>query len=271
MKSDTSRMDIGTLINKMNSPKVWHEKPIFCFTSDIDWASEAVLKIFADKLQALPLKLTLFMTHPSVVIDEWAKKSAINLGIHPNFLPDSSHGSSYKSVIDTCMSIVPEARGFRSHRLFDVTDITHILKNEYDMLYVSNLGTVMQSHIYPMLHESGLVHFPIFFEDGTHLSNELDLNIFNYAHLLDSPGIKVISFHPMNFVFNSPSLSYMRNIKDSHSRSEYQNLSGTQISELRNCTQPGIGDTVLQIIDYVLNNHYQIMSMEEMYQMIVQE
>ncbi|HOY12804.1 MAG TPA: hypothetical protein PLY70_06670, partial [Saprospiraceae bacterium] len=92
-----------------------------------------------------------------------------------------------------------------------------------------------------------------------------------YAHLLDSPGIKVISFHPMNFVFNSPSLSYMRNIKDSHSRSEYQNLSETQISELRNSTQSGIGDTVLQIIDYVLTNQYPIMSMEEMYQMIVQE
>jgi len=216
---------IEKLLGNINSKHIWDEAPVFCFTSDIDWASEDVIKEYFKIINPLQIRPTLFVTHHSETIESYFKAGEVERGIHPNFLPNSSHGKTFKDIIETCIQFAPESYGFRSHRLFDVTDITHSLKNEYGYKYVSNMGTILQTDIKPVLHESGLIHFPIFFEDGTHLYNQLDLDFRKYLDLFISPGIKIISFHPMNFVFNSPNLSYMRQIKDSLSREEYNDIS----------------------------------------------
>jgi hypothetical protein len=149
-----------------------------------------------------------------------------------------------------------------------VTDITHLLKNEYNFKYVSNLGTILQTNIKPILHESGLIHIPIFFEDGTHLYNQLDLNFKKYLDLFITPGIKIISFHPMNFVFNSPNMTFMRQIKDSLTREEYNNISITTINNLKNKNE-GIGQTVIDIVKFVKENNYPIMSLNEIYNNLI--
>ena len=206
----------------------------------------------------------MFVTHESEIIELNYESGKIERGIHPNFLPNSSHGNSYYEIVAACVKFAPEAYGFRSHRLFDVTDITHLLKNDFSFKYVSNLGTILQGYIRPILHESGLVHIPIFFEDGTHLYNQLDLNFKKYVHLFNAPGIKIISFHPMNFVFNSPNMPFMRHIKDSLTREEYNNIKTEVINKLKN-PEMGIGKTVLDIVEYVKENRLPIMSLNEIY------
>ena len=69
----------------------------------------------------------------------------------------------------------------------------------------------------------------------------------------------------MNFVFNSPNMPYMRNIKDSISREEYNNISTATIQKLRNDKEKGIGDVILDIVDFVKSNNYDIMSLDEIY------
>ena len=256
------------LLNKIQAKQIWDEIPVFSFTSDIDWASEDVMKEYFNIVNSLEIKPTLFVTHYSEVIESNFKLGKIERGIHPNFLSDSSHGNSFKKIIETCIKFAPESYGFRSHRLFDVTDITHSLKNDYNYKYVSNLGTILQPHIKPILHESGLIHFPIFFEDGTHLYNQLDLDFTNYINLFTSPGIKIISFHPMNLVFNSPNMSFMRQIKDSLSREEYNIISTASIEKLRNKNE-GIGQTVIDIVKFVKKNNFPIFSLNELYNKVM--
>ena len=265
MKEETE-----SLLNKLKIKQIWDEKPVFCFTSDIDWASEDVMKEYFNIVNELNIKPTLFVTHQSDQIEANYKLGTIERGIHPNFLENSSHGNSFKEIIETCIEFAPESYGFRSHRLFDVTDITHLLKNDYNYKYVSNLGTILQDAIKPILHESGLIHIPIFFEDGTHLYNQLDLDFKKYLDLFTSPGIKIISFHPMNFVFNSPTMPFMRQLKDSLTRDEYNNISTQTIENKRN-RQAGIGKTVIEIAKFVKENNYPILSLNDIYQKIVNQ
>ena len=256
------------LIEKIHGTYIWNDMPVFCFTSDIDWASEAVMYEYFRIINAHEIKPTLFVTHESPLIESNFQSGNVERGIHPNFLPNSSHGNSFREIIETCIHFAPEAYGFRSHRAFEVTDITHLLKNDFGYKYVSHQISIFQPNVIPILHESGLINFPVFFEDGTHLYNKLELNIQEYLHYFTKPGIKVISFHPMNFIFNSPSLSYMRNIKDTLTRDEYQNISQFSIKQLRN-KDLGIRDTVIDIINFVKQNNYPIMSMNEIYQYLI--
>jgi hypothetical protein len=252
------------LLKKVNSDNIWDSEPIFCFTSDIDWASEDVLKVFFDILPINKIKLTAFVTHESVEIEKKFSEKLIDRCIHPNFLQNSSHGNSFEEIVQTCIKFAPESYGFRSHRLFDVTDITHLLYEKHGYRYVSNLGTTLAKYIRPVLHESGLVHYPIFFEDGSHLYNQLDFDIKSYLEYFKHPGIKIINFHPMNMVFNTPYMKFMREIKDTLSREEYNNISFETI-ELKKNKGIGITNTVKDIIDFVFENNYKIMSLKEIY------
>jgi hypothetical protein len=252
------------LLQQINKKQIWDENPVFCFSSDVDWASEDVMSQYFDIVNSLDIKPTLFCTHESAIINTNFEQRKIERGIHPNFLTGSSHGENFREIIETCIKFAPESYGFRSHRLFDVTDITHLLKNEYGYKYVSNLGTVLQTYIRPVLHESGLIHFPIFMEDGTHLYNQLDLNFKKYIDYFTLPGIKIISFHPMNFVFNTPEISFMRQIKDSLSREEFNNISTQTIEKLKN-RENGIQKTILDIVNFIKSKNYQILSFNEIY------
>ena len=42
--------NMAVLVEKLTQPHIWDEQPVFCFTSDIDWASEAVIDNFFHKM-----------------------------------------------------------------------------------------------------------------------------------------------------------------------------------------------------------------------------
>lgn len=259
------RLPSEELLEKLDRRQIWHREPVFCFTADVDWASDHVLEIFLSDIEKLDLKLTLFVTHPSRIVDDCYSRGVIARGIHPNFLAGSSHGDDFRTVIETCFKFAPEARCSRSHRGFDVTDTSHLL-TEYGIEYDSNIVTVMYPSLGPILHESGLLRFPIFFEDGTHLFNGFDLNINRFRERFTTPGIKVISTHPMNWVINPPELKYMRAIKDSLSRQEYNSLDHKEIEKYSH-SGTGIGQVMREIIE--LSRQYRVMSLSELYSTIV--
>ncbi|MGH2563381.1 MAG: hypothetical protein ACRDE8_01730, partial [Ginsengibacter sp.] len=186
---------ISKLLLNISKEKPWHTKPIFCFTADVDWASETVLKLFFDEILSFKIVPTVFVTHASKIVGELFTDKKIERGIHPNFLKGSSHGDSYEEVIKRCLQFAPETKFYRSHRGFNSTDTNHLLKNKYQFKISSNTVTVLQQSLSPILHESGLLEFPIFFEDGTQLYNKMDLKIEKYLENFTSPGIKLISIH----------------------------------------------------------------------------
>ena len=262
-------MNAAELLNKVNRKNKWDEMPVFCFTSDIDWASEAVLEMFFQNIPLEFLKLTTFVTHHSDIIEDLYQNKKLDRGIHPNFLPDSSHGNSFREVIETCKTFAPETIGSRSHRLFEVTDTAHLLKNEYGILYSSNMITTLGAGIRPLLHESQLIQLPIFLEDGSYLYNGLGLDITSYLSYFETPGLKIISFHPMNIVFNTPHISWMRQIKDSMTRESFNTINCEFVKKTKNNTI-GIANILSEIINFAQRKNYPILSLNEIYYLTIQ-
>ena len=256
------------LLELAAKPHIWDEQPVFCFTSDIDWASEAVIDDYFHRLPLDLLKLTTFVTHKSEIIENQFRAGVIQRGIHPNFLPGSSQGNSFREVIETCMTFAPEATCTRSHRAFDVTDTAHMLKNEFHFKCCSNTITTLTPGIKPFWLESKLLQIPVFFEEGSFLYNQLGLSIQPYLKFFKAPGLKVISFHPINMAFNTPYIAWMRQIKDSLTREEFNNISAEMIASKRN-REKGAFDVVMEIINLAQQLHAPILTLDEIYHLTV--
>lgn len=240
---------------------LWDEKPVFCFTSDIDWASEEVIQLSHETLSGNDLKLTYFNTHPSQYLAELHAKNHIKLLIHPNFLPDSSHGNSYQEVIDYCQQLVPDADGFRCHRYFEVNDIMDDFAKR-GFQFVSNHCTRCEAHIKPLWHRSGLLSLPIFLEDGGYLLMDPSLNFDQLTAQLNTPGLKIINFHPAHMAFNTPNFFFTRTIKDSMSRAAWNQLSCSEIKKVA-YNGHGIRSVIQRIIDFVFDKKHSLLSIHE--------
>ena len=256
--------EMAGLLERAARPHIWDERPVFCFTSDIDWASEAVLDHFFRQLPMEDLKMTMFVTHKSERVEREFLAGRIQRGIHPNFLPGSSQGNTFREVIETCMSFAPEATCTRSHRAFAVTDTEHLLHNDFHIKCSSNVFTTLAPRITPFWLESKLLQIPVFFEDGSFLYNQLGLSIQPFLNFFKSPGLKVISLHPMNMVFNTPYLSWMRQIKDSMSREEFNRIDAGTIARHRN-RERGIFNTAEEILNLARQLNAPILTLDEIY------
>ena len=243
---------------------IWEQEPVFCFTSDIDWASEAVVRYSHDLLQADTLKLTYFNTNPSTFLDELQESARARILIHPNFLPDSSHGGTYEEVMDYCRRLVPDADGFRTHRYFEVNDVM----DEYaarGFRFFSNHCTRCEVNLKPLLHRSGMLSIPIFLEDGGYLLMDPSLDFEGIPARLLAPGLKVINFHPAHMALNTPHFAYTRQIKDSMSRERWNNLDGDDIRALQ-FEGNGIRTIVQRIIAAAFSARHTVLTMHEIVQ-----
>lgn len=241
----------------------WLTEPVFVFTSDIDWASEGVISACHNLLSADRLGVTYFNTHKSPFLDEKKKQGLIDLLIHPNFLSGSSHGNSYDEVIEFCTGLHPNARGFRSHRYYEVNDITDKFAS-LGFKFFSNICTDCEDGIRPLRHRSGMISFPIFFEDGGYLQLHKNLIFEDLKKSLITPGLKIINFHPAHIAINTPKFSYMRNLKDSLSREDWNNLSENSISKLE-FDGYGLRSMLLDIINFVELKNFHISTLEDLY------
>ena len=241
----------------------WEEEPVFCFTSDIDWASEAIVEHSHKTVSGDDLKLTYFNTHPSPFLSELNRLERMTMLIHPNFLPDSSHGTSYQEVIDYCTNLVPTADGFRSHRYFEVNDIMDDFAKR-GFKFASNHCTRCETYIKPLVHRSGLLSIPIFFEDGGYLLMDPSLNFNHIVPRLETPGLKVINLHPAHMAFNTPDFNYTRSIKDGISRESWNRLEELDIQKLEHKGR-GVRTIIQQIIEFVARKNRMMVSMHEIY------
>jgi len=247
----------------MNHP-IYKNKPVFCFTSDVDWASEDALAILQGIFDHYDITATYFVTHDSPSIKSWHKEKKIEVGIHPNFLPGSSHGNSFNEVIDAVMKFAPDARCFRAHRCFDVTPITHELARR-GILYDSNMVTNLQQELMPIKHESGLLRFPVFYEDGTHFEWRQSWDFKEFTDIFSQPGIKVISAHAMITALNVPSPEFWNQLKVKFPPDKWIKINSTEIAE--NAFEgPGPKKFLQDMIEFVHRNNMEIMTMSELYQ-----
>lgn len=239
------------------------QKPIYCFTTDIDWASEPAIELQQAIYDEFAVKATYFVTHRSELVDKLHADGKIELGIHPNFLPNSSHGNNFEEVIETVMRLVPNARCFRAHRCFDVAIVTDMLFQR-GILYDSNLITRLQPNLTPIIHESGMVRFPCFYEDGTHFKWRLKWDFSLYRELFNTPGLKIISTHPMITAMNVNSAEYWAQLKIKFPPDKWIKMTGYQLGQNR-CSGPGPAEFLRRIIANALDKGFPVMTLDELY------
>lgn len=182
---------------------------------DVDWAPDFAVEYAVEILASRNVKSTWFATHESRTLHVMrAHSDLFELGIHPNFLPGSTHGSSPAEVLSHCMELVPEAASVRSHSLVQSTVLLdHIMRRG---TITADVSTFLPRH--PALqacpYRRGgreLLRVPAFWGDSYEM--HLPAPSWRPEALLTVPGLKVFSFHPMHLYLNSPSPETYEKIK----------------------------------------------------------
>lgn len=213
------------------------------FTSDIDWAPEAVIADTIELFNTYNVKCTLFCTHHSAVIDSIKHDENFELGIHPNFLPVmTQQKGTINEAIEKVLEIVPDAKGVRSHSLVQSTPLFETFKN-YGLQYEANTNLPYKNDIEPYKLWNGLVKVMHNFEDDVHFMYKHSFNdtrINTYENKLN-----VFSMHPIHIYLNTDTEQTYNN-----ARMHYQNAG--ELIKLRNTKTWGTRDMLIGL----LKNHH---------------
>jgi hypothetical protein len=237
------------------------EQSTFCFTSDFDWASDFCLDDLVGFLSGYDIVPTVFGTHHSETLARHVAERTAEVGLHPNFLPGSSHGTDEASVIDHVQALFPDAEVFRSHCFVDSTHIARQMLAR-GIKYDSNLCLYLQPDLVPLRHGTGMVRFPVFWEDDCHW--ELtggDWDLDRYFDCFLTPGLKIINVHPFPFAANVTSKEhYVR------TKSHITTLSAADLDEVR---YPGQGTRtfVTSLIEALADNGARFHTLKEIHTM----
>jgi len=198
-------------------------------TVDLDWACEPAIEETLDFLRELNIKPTVFITHRSPRVEEGMHE--IEVGLHPYFGIDSSHGSTIPEVVNYVMDLPHNLQAFRCHR-FAVCNSSKQAMAESGMLISSNVCTDLEI-VSPFKDRFGFLEVPIFLEDGGYLwcEHSLEMNQ-ELRNIVVGKGAKVITIHPMHFALNTPRFSYRYDIKRSMNRSEWKNMTKNTLNKL---------------------------------------
>ena len=243
---------------------------ILVFTCDIDWASDYAIGQTLALCKEYSIPLTVFITHKSSVIES-APKELVNIGLHPNFMSGSSQGNSIEEVLDFLFALHPNAECYRAHRYYDVNDVTdHMPKR--GILYDSNVCTLLDD-VFPFVHRSGIIRFPVFFEDGAYLYHNSELRLSAIERRLFARGIRVINFHPMHLMLNTPYFQYTRDIKDRVSRKEWGAMKEAVIKKIR-YSGDGITSMLREMMETAAvkrsSGELRVMAMSEAYRLLLE-
>jgi hypothetical protein len=236
----------------------------FCFTSDIDWASEHAISVTFEMFQDFGVPLTFFITHESRLIRRYFQDQKVEIGIHPNFLEGSSQGTYATEIIEYLEGLYPESRCFRNHRYYDLNDINDLMYQK-GYRYDSNLCTDLEI-VRPFFHRSGLLRIPIFMEDGGYLLKRHPLDFGSRSRAFEANGLKVINVHPMHMALNSPDFGYARNLKDKLTRKEWNQLSRKDIEKL-SYKGLGIRTFIGSLLEQIREQNSALLTLSQVYEM----
>ena len=174
-------------------------------TFDIDWAPDFVIDDIAAQLLKHEVCATWFVTHDSPAVARLREHPEhFELGIHPNFLPGSSHGSTPETVLQHMISLVPDAVSTRSHSVVQSGPILNLLTEQTAIRLDASIFLPGMPNIQPVLHlgpSRQLVRVPFYWADD--YASAAEDEHWQIGPHLDVPGIKVFMFHPIRVYLNS--------------------------------------------------------------------
>ena len=181
-------------------------------TLDLDWAPDAAIDATAALLVEGGVPATWFVTHASPAVER-LRQDGFELGIHPNFLPGSTHGDTTADVLDHCLGLVPDACSMRTHALVQSTPILAEVLERTPIRIDVSLFLPRARDVTPVRYPwrgRTLLRVPYVWEDDVELENGTLGD--DVDELLDAPGLKVLDFHPAHVFLNSTSIDAYRRV-----------------------------------------------------------
>ena len=186
-------------------------------TIDVDWAPDVAIDHVAQLLVERRVRATWFVTHRSDAIDRLREHDDLfELGIHPNFLPGSTHGATHADVLEHCLALVPDALSMRTHSLYQSTPLLALVLETTPIQVDSSVLLTGARAIEPTTftwNGRSLVRVPIFWEDD--LAMEADAEWSLDVSALEAPGLRVYDFHPVHVYLNSSEMAPYRALRSS--------------------------------------------------------
>jgi polysaccharide deactylase WbmS-like protein len=154
-----------------------------------------------------------------------SKPDLFELGIHPNFMPGSTHGDSPETVLETCMRFVPDALSVRTHGLFQWGNLFDYVMSLTPITFDVSLFLPMAQHVEVVKYErfgQVLWRVPYVWEDdyimeASHVGDRSDSVFSGFDKILDrGHGVQVFNFHPIHIVLNSNSMEGYGAMKREH-------------------------------------------------------
>ena len=183
-------------------------------TLDIDWAPDYAIDFAANLLIEAQVRATWFVTHNSPAVDRLRQHPHLfELGIHPNFLPGSTHGKTESEILSHCMGLVPQARTVRTHGLVQTSNLLESIIDETPVSVDVSLflphAAALSPVVYYWENHKRLVRLPYMWEDDFEIVRPD--SIFDLAAMIDrGSGLMIMDFHPIHVFLNSVSLSTYR-------------------------------------------------------------
>jgi hypothetical protein len=180
----------------------WDGLRTLCLTFDADFAPDYMVEHVLSILDEHDAAATVFATHACGPLVGAAAAGRLEIGTHPNLAAGSTHDGDLVGVVAELRRAYPEAVGNRFH----------VLAHSYrDLVTLSRAGFRYDistlrfncSHVLPAWHpDLSMVLLTYTWEDG--IAENAGLQLGLDAVELESPGLKIVNFHPVNVFLNGP-------------------------------------------------------------------
>ncbi len=221
-------------------------------TLDIDWAPDFMIDFAAEQLISHNVKATWFITHDSPAVKRLGDYPYLfELGIHPNFLPGSTHGQTPEEVLSHCMQLVPDAVSMRTHALIQSSPLLAQIMKETSIKRDVSLFLPYHPNLQPVSYwweGRHLLRIPYFWEDDVEMQQPEPNWHFDSRFC---GGVKIFDFHPVHVYLNSKNMMPYETLKQ-----KTRGFSDSVPAYAKNCIQCGKGTGTLfeELLIHITDN-----------------
>ena len=227
-------------------------------TFDIDWAPDQSIEDCLNLLKKKNIKATFFSTHLTDLNKEIIRQGH-ELGIHPNFLKNSSHGIIIGKVIEECLKFAPEAKYLRTHSLYQSTPLFHeIFSNFSQLKFDLSILTYKSKFIEKYLWNYDGIRFHRFnynWEDDSEFWNKS----FDWATPQTFGKLNIFNFHPIHISLNSSDKHNYEHLKQNLKHKNLSSLNKREIVKYQN-NEKGTRNFFKSILD----NNYDFFTLDNL-------
>ena len=206
------------------------DEPEIVLTIDIDWAPDFAVDWMTRMLSDRGVKATWFVTHMTQSVGNLRNwPDLFELGVHPNFLPGSTHGADTESVLDHVLELVPDAISTRSHSVVSSGRLLEQIAETDRLRVESTIFLPEMDCVRPIVHRlrgRDLLKIPFVWSDDYEMNRERpDWSLHRH---LERSGLSVLAFHPIHTYLNTCNVERYQSITEAYPRIDELTLSAAE-------------------------------------------